>query len=77
MARFCAFTQIVFVVWPSLLQYSKISFPAQATPFRITFVSDANELTTGMANTNYNTNEQIVHPGGIIGFSLNYVQQSC
>jgi hypothetical protein len=59
-----------------------------AMPFQIQFKSDANEVTTGVKVTNPNnnaitnnvittTNEQVGSPGGIVGFSLNYVEQPC
>ena len=47
---------------------------AQQRPFRVTFKTDDNEQTTGTVTT---TNEQEMGPGGIIGFSLNYIQQAC
>jgi hypothetical protein len=44
-------------------------------PFKITFKTDANEVTTinGMANTN----EESFAPGGIIGFQLTFTQIAC
>ena len=43
-------------------------------PFRLTFKTDANEMTVAAAAT---TNELSVVPGGIIGFQLTYMQISC
>ena len=43
-------------------------------PFRITFKTDANEVTAGSTP---NSNEQSETPGGIVGFLLNYSQVSC
>ena len=47
---------------------------AQAKPFRMEFISDLDEVVEAAAT---NTNEQDDLPGGIVGFSLNWVQQSC
>ena len=57
-----------------------VIFPAATRPFRVISKSDANELTTGAADTK--TNEQAAGGGtaalaGIIGFSLNYQQVAC
>lgn len=50
---------------------------AQQRPFRVIFKTDANEATTGNANTNEDTTELAEPPGGIIGFHLNYALQDC
>jgi hypothetical protein len=49
-------------------------------PFQIGFVSNANEATGRLPLPVVNdptTNEQDLAPGGIVGFSLNYVEQPC
>ena len=46
----------------------------QAVPFEISFISDDNEQASGDAAIN---NEAEIAPGGIVGFSLDYTQQSC
>merc|ERR1739838_6165 len=43
-------------------------------PFRIRFVTNEDESTTGTAS---NTNELVNNPEGTIGFSLTYVQTDC
>ena len=43
-------------------------------PFRIRFVTNEDESTTG---TTSNTNELVLNPEGTIGFSLTYVQTDC
>ena len=50
---------------------------AVSRPFRIQFKTDANELPTTAAGTDATDAEQMVAPGGIVGFNLNFVQQSC
>ena len=52
------------------------SFSAASVPFVVTFKSDGDELATGGANM-ATTNEGNGAPGGIVGFSINYVQQAC
>ena len=50
-------------------------FLAGRKPFRITFKTDADEVTaTSMPGT---LDEQALIPAGIIGFSLDYWQQPC
>ncbi|TRY61558.1 hypothetical protein TCAL_16298, partial [Tigriopus californicus] len=46
----------------------------QQRPFRVHFKTDADEVTLATAA---NMNDQGVHPGGIIGFHLNYALQDC
>ena len=41
-------------------------------PFKITFKTDSNELTT--ASGTAETNEESFVPGGIVGFQLSYAQ---
>jgi hypothetical protein len=53
-----------------------VSVCSKVVPFRIMFKTDANEATGNMANDG-NVNEQAGTPGGIVGFSLNYVEQDC
>ncbi len=48
---------------------------SQTRPFKIEFKTDQNEVTN--ADTNAGTSELKEFPGGIIGFSLNYVQRPC
>lgn len=47
---------------------------AQQRPFRVTFKTDVDEEVTGATAI---VNEQVIHPGGIIGFHLNYALQDC
>ena len=47
---------------------------AQRVPFRVQFVTDSTEAIGAAAA---NTNELDQHPGGIVGFSLNFVQNNC
>ena len=47
---------------------------AFATPFRVSFNSDANEDAMGAGRM---INEEVEAPGGILGFSLNYKQIAC
>ncbi len=48
---------------------------SQTRPFKIEFKTDANEATA--TNTDASTSETNIFPGGIVGFSLNYVQRAC
>ncbi|XP_059089368.1 uncharacterized protein LOC131885357 [Tigriopus californicus] len=50
------------------------SICTQQRPFRVHFKTDADEVTLATAA---NMNDQGVHPGGIIGFHLNYALQDC
>ncbi|XP_059088780.1 uncharacterized protein LOC131884901 [Tigriopus californicus] len=50
------------------------SICTQQRPFRVHFKTDADEVTTGATA---DMNEQMIHPGGIIGFHLNYALQDC
>jgi len=49
---------------------------ATLRPFRITFFSNADEVTTVGALGTPANNEQVGAPGGIIGFALNWRQDS-
>ena len=52
-----------------------IVISARSTPFVIGFTTDASELvTTGTAS---NVNEEILAPGGITGFRLDYEVRAC
>ena len=51
-----------------------LPIPGQARPFMLGFKTDADENTIA---TDEKTNEQANAPGGIVGFSLNFAQQSC
>jgi hypothetical protein len=44
-------------------------------PFQLQFVTDGTEATTAAQDAT--TNEQFLAPGGIVGFSLNWVQGGC
>lgn len=50
------------------------SICTQQRPFRVTFKTDVDEEVTGATAI---VNEQVIHPGGIIGFHLNYALQDC
>ena len=50
---------------------------ARKVPFRITFKTDADELSGTGDETMSGTNELAKDPRGTIGFSLKYVQQTC
>ena len=52
-----------------------VLFAAGQRPFKITFITDANEVQLDVADAKLD--EEAVFPGGIIGFSLDYAQQSC
>ena len=54
----------------------EIWISGQAIPFRIEFKTDADEQ-TGAPADDAMVNEQAMTPGGIIGFSINYMQQAC
>ncbi len=51
----------------------------RASPFRLTFKTDADEVSdaTAAADEEADVEEQSEAPGGIIGFSLDYQQQPC
>ena len=51
-----------------------IPFPAGSTPFRVRFVSDANEQSGG---TSAIDQETMIAPGGHLGFQLAYKQMNC
>lgn len=52
-------------------------FPARTTPFTLKFHTDEDEgVAAGPAGA-ANTDELDTHPGGIIGFSLYYIQKTC
>lgn len=57
-------------VWPHLLIIAAVE-----RPFRIDFKTDENEVTGGLVNAE--VDEEKDAPGGIIGFSLNFLQQAC
>ena len=48
---------------------------SQTRPFKIEFKTDQNEVT--IATDDSMKSELKLFPGGIIGFSLNYVQRPC
>ena len=54
-----------------------VSVCTQTRPFRITFKTDSTEATDMNVIEVADMNEQNGIPGGIVGFSLNYIQQSC
>ena len=50
-------------------------FLARSTPFRLGVVFDGSEVST--ADTNSITSEAKNHPGGILGFKLQWYQVAC
>ena len=70
----CKHTMIMSTLF--LLCHFVRFFLANTKPFRITFTTDDDELSTGIASMAA-TDEQNGQPGGIIGFQLRWVQQSC
>ena len=58
-----------------------LSLSAQRVPFVVQFRTDQNEQvsddTPTTATANAVTSEVIEWPAGIVGFSLNYVQNDC
>ena len=53
----------------------KLFLLARSIPFRVEVHFDENEVTTN--DNTASMNEQVRGPAGIIGFSLDYVQQNC
>lgn len=53
------------------------SICSSTTPFQVTFITDADEMTTKGDTMLAQKNEQSRVPGGIVGFHLNYIQQNC
>ena len=62
---------------PFKLTIFLICFLAQQIPFRVTFKTDADEMTETVLDTMADMNEQNEIPAGIIGFSLSYAQAAC
>jgi len=67
-------------VWESIgssaKTLSRLSlYLARQLPFRMTFKTDADEITGTVTSTNTNENELNGAPLGTIGFSLNYLQK--
>jgi len=56
---------------------SSVSICTARRPFRITFRTDADEITSIAAGSADPLDEQAVFPGGIVGFSLAYTQTAC
>jgi hypothetical protein len=52
-----------------------IYFSAWMRPFKVTFKTDANEVTANGGNAILN--EESFAPGGIVGFQLTYTQIAC
>ena len=59
------------------IYFPPISVLGQIIPFRILVKTDMTELTAVTAADMADMNEQNGMPAGIVGFSLNYAQQSC
>ena len=49
---------------------------ARTAPYRITFKTDADEITAAIA-LNANANESDLGPSGFVGFSLMFLQTAC
>ena len=80
----CSDLRQVFAVSPKLLKVYELFnsnqtliYLGQSIPFRFTFKTNENENTVGANANDADDNEQNGTPGGIVGFSLNYEQQSC
>ena len=50
---------------------------AQVRPFRMTFISDADEVTSAKASKSATKTEVMGIPSGTVGYHLNWLQQSC
>ena len=69
-----------FVFSLSLSISLSLSVPAQSIPFQVQFKTDADEAVgkdAAAAPGVANENEQDSSPGGILGFSLNFMQIAC
>ena len=59
-----------------IAQKPNISLSASQIPFRITFKTDADEITAG-APADATTSEVMIVPRGSTGFALKYTQTAC